>query len=249
MMADMSLDDLRSRSKGATEFATLIDAVASIRSTGRLPNSVSDTSVYGYAVMVTGEDEAAMSAWEGRIDDPKSWRDETGRLGFELASMVADIKSRGGGGGRPSEEALQAAASGDRQWRDYEDSIINKKRPPAAKAPTDYSSMDDIADGLIALGRMPPYVPRPFIVGVAYGLLNSDPALHQAWIDYDTNPQAFKDLLPAAGRALAREVANIRAGAAQASPPRPFTPAQMARMSDKEWQAFQEDFNGVKQGG
>ena len=51
------------------------------------------------------------------------------------------------------------------------------------------------------------------------------------------------------GEDTATVVANIRAGAAQASPPRPFTPAQMARMSDKEWQAFQEDFNGVKQGG
>jgi len=125
-MPDTTLTDLRSRSKGATQFATLIDAVNTIRAAGRLPSSVSDTSIFGYANMVTATDPEAMSAWEGRADDAKSWRDEVGRLGFELASMVLDIKSRGGGG-RPSEEALAAAAGNDRAWRDYTDTALAKK--------------------------------------------------------------------------------------------------------------------------
>jgi len=241
----MTLTDLRSRSKGASDFATLIDAVNAIRFAGRLPSSVSDTSVYGYSTMAVGADPDAQAAWENRADDPKGWRDEIGRLGFELASMVQDIKSCGGGGGRPSDEALQAATGGDRQWRDYTDTVINKKRPPAAKPPTDYASIDDIATGLIALGRIPDYVPRPYVVGVAYGLLNSDPAMHAAWLYYDEDPQALKDLLPAAARALAREIGNIQALPAQASPPRPFTPAQESRMSDGEYRAYQQDLNGV----
>jgi hypothetical protein len=241
----MTLTDLRERSKGASAFASLVDAVGSIRSAGRLPSSVSDTAVLGYANMVTAIDPAAMGAWEGRVDDPKGWRDEVSRLGYELASMVVDIKNGRRDSGRPSEEALAAAAGNDRMWRDHTDSVINKKPAPAKKPPTEYTSIDDIADGLTALGRIPPYVPRPFVVGVAYGLLNSDPALHQAWIDYDTDPQALKDLLPAAARALGREISNIQAGAAVASPQRPFTPAQEARMSDKEWNNFQQDFNGV----
>ena len=49
----MTLTDLRSRSKGASDFATLIDAVNAIRFAGRLPSSVSDTSVYGYSTMET----------------------------------------------------------------------------------------------------------------------------------------------------------------------------------------------------
>jgi hypothetical protein len=244
-MADITLTDLRDRSKGASAFATLIDAVSSVRSAGRLPSSVSDTAVLGYANMVTATDPDAMSAWEGRVDDPKSWRDEVGRLGFELASMVVDIKNGRRDSGQPSEEALNAATSNDRAWRDYTDTVINKKLAPAAKPPAEYTSIDDIADGLTALGRIPPYVPRPFIVGVAYGLLNSDPALHQAWLDYDTDPQPLNDLLPAAARALAREISNIQAGAAVAAPPRPYSNAQMARMSDKEWANFQQDWNGV----
>jgi hypothetical protein len=162
--------------------------------------------------------------------------------------MVSDIKA-GAGGARPTEEALQAATSSDRAWRDYQDAAIAKKPAPAKRPPADYSSMDDIADGLIAIGRLPDSVPRPYVLGFAYGLLNSAPDFHKAWIDYENDSQAFTDLMPKAARALSSEVDNIRRGPYQASRPRPFTPAQEARMSDKEWQAFQEDFNGVKQGG
>lgn len=239
-MADTTLIDLRSRSKGATQFVTLIDAVGAIRSAGRLPSSVSDTAILGYGIMVTGTDEDALNAWEGRADDPKAWRDEVGRLGFELSSMVVDIKSRGGGGGRLSEEALQAATGNDRAWRDYTDQAISKKPAPAKKPPTDYSNIDDIADGMVAIGRLPDYIPRPYIVGVVYGLLNSDP-----WLDYENDPKPFTDLMPTAARSLAREIANIQAGAVQASPPRPYSNTQMARMSDKEWQVYQQDHNGV----
>jgi hypothetical protein len=242
-----TLTDLRQRSKGASQYVTLADAVNAIRSAGRLPSSVSDTSVLGYGVMVTGTDGDAMSAWEGRVDDPRGWQDEVGRLGYELSSMVVDIKS-GRGGARPSEEAIAAAAGNDRAWRDHTDAVLAQKPAPAAKPPTDYSGVDDIADGLAALGKIPPYVPRPYIVGVVYGLLNSDPSLHQAWIDYQNEPQAFKDLLPAAARSLAREVANIQAGAVQASPPRPFTNVQMRDMTDREFKNFQRDFNGVDNG-
>jgi hypothetical protein len=245
-MPDTTLSDLRGRSKNANSFATLIDAVRAIRAAGRLPSSVSDTAVFGYANMVTGADPDAASAWEGRVDDPRGWQDEIGRLGYELASLVQDIKNGRGNSARPSEEALAAATSGDRQWRDYQDTAINKKPAPSKKAPTDYNNVDDISDGLIAIGRLPDYVPRAYVDAVVNGLLNSDPSLHQAWIDYDTDPEAFKALLPAAARSLAREIANIQAGPSQASPPRPFTPTQEARMSDREYAAFQQDFNGVK---
>jgi hypothetical protein len=243
-MSDLSLTDLRSGSKNANSFATLIDAVSAIRSAGRLPSSVSDTSIFGYANMVTGVDEDAMGAWENRATDPQPWRDEVGRLGYELSSMVVAIKGRGGGA-RPSEEALAAAAGNGRMWRDHTDAILAKKPAPAKKPPTSYTSPDDIADGLVALGRLPDYTPRPFILGFTYGLLSSAPDFHQAWLDHDSDPQAFKDLMPKAARALSSEISRIQAGAAQASPPRPFTPAQEARMSDKEWAIFQQDFNGV----
>jgi hypothetical protein len=243
-MPDMSLVDLRSGSKNANSFATLIDAVGAIRSAGRLPSSVSDTSIFGYANMVTGVDQDALSAWENRVTDPQPWRYEVGRLGYELSSMVAAIKARGGGG-RPSEEALQAATSGDRQWRDYTDQALAKKPAPAKKPPTSYTSPDDIADGLDAIGRLPDYTPRPFILGFTYGLLSSAPDFHQAWLDHDSDPQAFKDLMPKAARALSSEISRIQAGAVQASPPRPYSNTQMSRMSDTEWKNYNQDYNGV----
>jgi hypothetical protein len=244
-MPDTTLTDLRNRSKGANSFATLIDAVRSIRAAGRLPSSVSDTAIFGYANMVTGADPDAASAWEGRADDPRGWSDEVGRLGYELASMVQDIKGGRGNSARPSEEALQAATGNDRSWRDYQDVAVRKKPTPAKRPPTDYNNVDDISDGLIALGRLPDYVPRAYVDAVVNGLLNSDPSLHAAWLNYDEDKKGFTDLLPAAARSLAREVNNIQVGAAQASPPRPYSNSQMSRMSDSEWKNFQKDFNGV----
>jgi hypothetical protein len=107
-MADMSLTDLRQRSKGASDYVTLADAVGAIRAAGRLPSSVSDTSVLGYGICVTGTDVDAMDAWDNRDSDPKAWTAEVRRLGYELSMMVQAIKGRGNGGGRPSDEALQA---------------------------------------------------------------------------------------------------------------------------------------------
>jgi hypothetical protein len=248
-MPDTSLTDLRNRSKGASQYASLIDAVSSIRAAGRLPSSVSDTSIFGYADMVVASDPAAGAAWQNRDTDPKAWRDEIGRLGYELGSLVADIKARGGDS-RPSQEMLAAADGGDRQWRDYTDKLSSQKLAPAKKAPKTYSSVDDVADGLVALGKIPDFVPRPYIVGVVYGLLNSDPTLHQAWIDYDTNAKGFEDLLPAAARALAREISNIQKGPSQATPPLPTSPRQLGRLNDSSWEAFKADYaDSVGRGG
>jgi hypothetical protein len=240
-MPDTSLTDLRNRSKGASQFATLADAIGGIRSAGRLPNSVSDTSVLGYGIMVTGTDPDAMSAWENRDTDAKAWRDEVGRLGFELASMVQSIKARGGAA-RPSQEMLAAADAGDRQWNGYTSSLARQKPTPAAKPPSSYSGIDDIADGLTAIGKIPPYAPRPFIVGFTYGLLNSAPDFHAAWVGYDEDPKAFTDLMPKAARALSSEIARIQSGPAQATPPLPATPRQLGRLSDSNWEAFKADY-------
>ena len=241
-MADTtSLTDLRQRSKGASEFVSLADAVNSIRAAGRLPSSVSDTSILGYANMVTGEDQAALAAWQNRSSDPKSWRDEVGRMGFELGTMVADIKNRNGGV-RPSAEALAAADGTDRTWRDYTDKLSSQKPAPAAKPPEAYASVDDIADGLSALGKIPDFAPRPYVVGFAYGLLNSAPDFHKAWVGYDEDPKPFEDLMPTAARALSSEIARIQAGPSQASPALPATTRQLGRLSEKDWQNFQQDF-------
>jgi hypothetical protein len=245
MMADMTLSDLRGRSKGADVYATLADAVAGIRAAGRLPSSVSSTTVLGYGVLITGSDPDSMAAWENRDRDPKGRSTEMNRLGYELATMVQTIKGRGNGGGRPSEAALTAATGSDRAWRNYTDTVIGKKRPPPAKAPKDYAGVDDIADGLGALGRIPDYVPRPLVLGYTYGLLNSAPDFHKAWVGYNEDSKPFEDLMPVAARALAAEISRIQAGPSQASPPRPFTPAQESRMSDGEYRAYQQDLNGV----
>ena len=236
-----SLSDLRGRSKGASEFVSLADAVNSIRSAGRLPPSVSDTSILGYANMVTAEDQAALAAWQNRASDAKAWRDEVGRMGFELGSMVLDIKNRNGGV-RPSAEALAAADGNDRTWRNFTDKLSSQKPAPAAKPPTEYTSIDDIADGLTAIGKIPDFVPRPYVVGFVYGLLNSDPAVHAAWIAYDENSKPFEDLMPTAARALSSEISRIQAGPSQASPPLPATPRQLGRLNERDWQNFQQDF-------
>ena len=243
-MADTttSLTDLRASSKNATTYASLIDAIGAIRAAGRLPSSVSDTSVLGYGNMVTAEDQAAMSAWTNRGSDAKAWNSEVGRMGYELASLVAAIKA-GTGGARPSAEALAAADGGDRQWRTYTDKLSTAKPAPAAKPPTEYTSIDDIADGLAALGKISSSVPRPFIVAYVYGVLNSAPDFHAAWCNYDEDPKAFEDLMPAAARSLSQEVDRIRRGPAQATRTLPAgaTARQVAGWSDKAWQNYMND--------
>ena len=121
-------------------------------------------------------------------------------------------------------------------------SACTAKPAPPAKPPEAYASIDDIADGLIAIGRIADFVPRAYVLAFANGLISSAPDFHAAWLAYDEDQKAFTDLMPTAARALSSEISRIQAGPSQASPPLPATPRQLGRLNERDWQNFQQDF-------
>jgi hypothetical protein len=242
-MPDVTLEDLRQRSAGMDAVAGMIGAIRQIRVAGRLPDGVTDEVILGYSNLVVDQDEAARNAWVNRATDPQPWVREVGRLGAELADLVATMRKKDGG--RPvSEGGMAAAAASDRQWQDYVDQRRREaaaaQKAPKAKPPTGYFNLADVVDGLTVLAKLPNWAPRIFTEAFVSGVTSSDPVVHAAW-QADDHAE-FHAQLPRLARELARQVDAVANGPQEPPLRIADTPRQLERLSERDWQRYQQDY-------